>query len=212
MTTDPTTLTQHDGKPVPWITRWTGEVVQEPYGIQRTPTGVLVGYPDGNENREASGLLWQREGLNRSGVPMWADVNTYRQRACIARCKCQVCGAAIDGRPIPWLMPTAEYNMLEEDGTLRTTTAPICRECVPLALELCPGLPKMGWTLLHVAEYEVWGAFAEVVLIQDEQVRRIPPMDVAYSGPPQVLRQAVARQQIARLTKFVAAERGGGKA
>lgn len=210
--TDPSTLPQYEGRAVPWITRWTGEVSHEPYGYNQQPGRRLtVGYPDGKENREGNGLLWMREGLGRGGRPMWADVNTYRQRAAMARCKCQVCGSTINARPVLWLMPTVETMMIEEDGTLKTTTAPTCEACIPLALELCPALPKMGWTICKVLEYEVWGALAELVIPNgDGSIRRIPPTDVGYDNPA-LLPHAVARQQIVKFTKFAMGDSGGGK-
>lgn len=214
--TDPATLPQYNGKPVPWVTRWTNEVSRDvpdivPGGIR----GVRWAYPDGMENRERTAfgtLLWVREGLGRSGEPMYADVNTYRQRAAMTKCKCQVCGAKIDGRPVLWLIPTAEANMVDEDGTLKTTSPPTCEACIPLALELCPALPRMGWTVLKVVDYEVWGVFGNVVVINpdNEQVLSLPPQDVGYDRQD-LLDSTVARQQVALLTKFVTEKTGGGK-
>lgn len=214
MSTDPSTLHQHNGKPVPWVTRWSGEVIEDMPIVtgSKGPGGVRWAYDDGNEIRENSGLLWLREGLNRSGRPLYADYNTYRQRACMARGKCQVCGSRIDGRPIRWLLPTAEANKVEENGTVRTTTPPTCEECIPVALELCPALTKMGWTLLKVLEYEVWGVFGNVVVLDRERnvVQNLPLMDIGYETP-WLLEQTLARQQVVAFTKFVVEETQEGK-
>lgn len=208
MTTDPAILPQWNGRPVPWVTRWSGEVIEESLTISLHPERreIMVGYRNGNENREPSGILWQREGITRGGEPQWAQVSTYRQRASMTRRKCQVCGRKIESRVIRWLIPK---RLLEttEDGETLTTSPPTCDSCIPLALELCPFLKKSGeWVILRVLEYEAWGVLGEAVAYDKEKhaTQRLRGAMIKYDKEyPRISPGAViAKQQVAQLTKF----------
>lgn len=211
MTTAKSTLPQYDGKPVPWVVRHAAEANLEPVASLRAGNGGLrLTYRDGRENREASGILWMREGITRSGAPEFSQVNVYRQRASMTRGKCQVCGLTIDERPIRWLMATAQLEH-QEDGTAHTISPPTCSECIPLALELCPALDKIGWSIVKVLDYSIWGVQGDlVVLDRDGSIRQLNQMRVSYEQR-NLHQQVLARQQVAQLNKFVIEETGGGK-
>lgn len=208
--TDPTTLHQHEGRPVPWVTRWTGERVRTPYGVDVTRDGALrVSYKEGPETREASGILWQREGLSRSGRPDWASVNTYRQRACMVHRKCQVCGQKITDKPIRWLMPLSGLEHLD-DGVVISQQPPTCSACIPLALDMCPNLQREGYQILKVIDYSIWGVTGEVVTAIDGQMRRMIAA-IQYGNAEQYgegfsYTQVFAKQQVVQLGKYVVEE------
>lgn len=207
MTTDPSKLPQHNGRPVPWITRWTGEVIQEPYTLEMTRAGLRLVYPDGKDGDYTDGALWQREGLRRGGEPQYAQVSTYRQRKAMRRGHCQVCGDKITEKPMRFLMPLFGLEELDENTHL-TTQAPTCSECIPLALQLCPHLKHKGYQLLKVIDYDLWGFFGEVVYLQEGQVRRMRTfVGMDQHNPPQFsLSQVLAKQQVIKLNKFVIEE------
>lgn len=222
MATDPSTLPQWKGKPVPWVARWTQEKLVDKYGVSivRDKGGyhLRVGYADGNESREASGVLWQREGLQRGGEPMFGDVSTYRQRDAMNRGKCQVCGTVITSKLKPWIIEKFEIEAGRLDRIARgqdwhdyhlTTTPPVCEDCIPLAAELCPHLKKHGYQILDVLEYEVWGVFGEVVFLEKDAdgnpVPRRTQMSIGYNedyGESFSFESVLAKQQIVKITKF----------
>lgn len=172
MSTDPSALPDFNGRPVPWITRWTGELDPErfEYGAEVNRDGQWrITYPDNKNVRDRRGILWQREGIGRKGEPMWADVSTYRQRAAMQRGLCQVCGK--DAGPPPWhfLIPRDGMEQFD-DQTWLTMQAPVCDGCVPLAIKLCPALKRVGYQLLKVVDYDLWGVLGQVTY-RDEKGR-----------------------------------------
>lgn len=208
MTTPKSALHQHKGQPVPWITRWTGEVVPVAHSFSVTKDGrARVFYPDGIEDRDPNGVLWKREGLGRHGTPQYAQVNAYRQRAAMRRRLCQICGSKIDERPIRWLVDDAGLHYDDDDGTAITGSAPTCSSCIPLALELCPHLKK-GYSILKVLDYEPWGLYGQAVEIDIEAGKRrdLRGVYVPYADSPIELSAIVAFQEIVRLTKYVIEE------
>lgn len=217
MTTDPSVLPQYKGRPVPWVTRWSHERSADRlnYGVQVTRDGSFrLGYKDGKDVRDGTGMLWQREGIARGGEPEWAAVNTYRQRSSMRRCQCQVCGKKIDERPIRWLMPPDGIEQVDED-TFITMQPPTCSECIPLALDLCPNLKKYGYQILKVIDYDQWGVYGDVVTMTEGGPRRFKSA-VSYNtadyGPDFRLAHVMAQQAVVRLGKFVVEERVEGKA
>lgn len=215
MTTDLSKLPNYNGRPVPWIARWTGELKNEPYSYQIVRDGpgssghLRVIYPDHNEDREDSGVIWQREGIDRSGTPKFADVNTYRQRLAMKKRMCQVCGDKITGPITPWLLDSIEALAIDGgyelvDGDPITTTAPICEECIPIAQRYCPHLSKHGSKIWDVLEYKLWGIFGEVLIWQDGGPGRIQT-SIGYDqdyGEGFSLEQVLAKQQIVQFTKY----------
>lgn len=197
-------LPQHDGKPVPWVTRWTGEVNQARLQVSHDRDGLHVEYADGNEEREAGGLLWKREGIVRRGTPQFSELNTYRQRAAMRKRLCQVCGTKINERPIRWLMAQAQLQPVE-GGAAVTISPPTCSACIPLALELCPFLEQGGYVILKVLDYEPWGVYGEAVVWDEEtgKGRDLRGVYVPYDNPPIPLHSVVAFQEVVRLTKYV---------
>lgn len=197
-------LPQWKGRPVPWVTRWSGERIDTPLQVSLSRDGVHLNYEDGQETYDGHGVLWKREGLTRAGEPEYSQMNTYRQRACMSRRKCQVCGAKINERPIRWLVSRAQFQ------EALTMSPPTCSSCIPLALELCPHLKSNPYLILKVLDYEPWGVYGEAVTIDYEtgKGRDLRGVYVPYADPPIDLTAVVAFQQVVQLTKFVVEEEG----
>lgn len=147
-----------NGRPVPWVTRWTGEIAPDRYEIASTPDGRIT-YAAGLNNYDPRDpkILWQREGIMRGGEPEWANVSTYRQRAAMRRRLCQVCGTKIADGPIRWLMPPdglEQYRTPDGEVVNITMSAPTCDGCVDVALNHCPHMVGAGAMILTVEDYE----------------------------------------------------------
>ncbi|SET46954.1 hypothetical protein SAMN05421811_103137 [Nonomuraea wenchangensis] len=151
--------------PVPYVTAYDGEHVTYQLTLVADETatdGIRMSYADETATDRMFGVLWHRHGMTRTGRPMWRLVNTLRQRRCMLRSLCQVCGkTAVDGDTgrIWWLLPEAPGRC--PDGGWYTNTPPTCAACVPVARNHCPQLRK--WSrLCTVSEAEPYGVVAEV--------------------------------------------------
>jgi hypothetical protein len=201
------------GKPVPWVTRWTNECPDREDTVMHVEEGpepgtVQLAYNSdvAVEEREANGILWQREGISRGGEPQFSQVSTYRQRASMRKRLCQVCGERITTPVISWLMAPGQFDVSPE-GHAITTNPPTCDDCVKIALEKCPHLLKAGHFVVKVLEYELWGVQGEGVLYDPKAhaIMRQNQIRVPYLGElqPMLSRSAVvAKQQVVRFTKF----------
>lgn len=202
--TDPSILPQWKGRPVPWVTRWTGAITRDRISVGRTTEGECCAfYPDGNEDRDSTGVLWWREGITRTGEPEFAQVSTYRQRASMRRRLCQVCGQKITDRAITWLIDPRQINQLASGETV-TTSPPTCASCVPLALELCPAM-RQDYRIARVLEYEVFGVSGSVVRLNEEgKIQQVNNALINFrrTDYPFSLEAVVAKQQAVQWTKF----------
>ena len=96
---------------------------------------MLARDQDGNEDREYNGILWMREGLTRAGEPEFGQVSIYRQRACMRRRQCQVCGQKITSPVIRWLLHPSQISGGEDTVTC---SPPTCDACIELSIGECP--------------------------------------------------------------------------
>lgn len=194
-----------DGNVVPWITRWTGEVHPRRVQVTLERVGLVASYGDElPDNRDDRGILWQREGISRTGRPQWAHINTYRQRASVRKGLCQVCGKKIENRPVNWLI-TKSALMFKDDIAL-TTSAPTCDACIPIALELCPHFlnsderPLLG----KVLEWAPAGVFGTAYVRHPDTGEIEPIGEALYPyGSSAINPQAViAQQEVVRWIKY----------
>lgn len=205
--TDPSTLPQWKGHPVPWVARWTDQKSINTYGVKvmQTKGGgyhLRAEYNAGDNFRDQHGVLWQQEGLVRSGEPEFGMVSTWRQRAAMTKRLCQVCGDKIEGKTTPWIIDLMEAEFL--DGDPLTTTAPVCNGCVDLALNHCPHLKSAGAKVYDVLEYELWGVFGEVVVMKEGGPRRFQTQ-IGYRedyGEGFSLESVLAKQMVVKLLKY----------
>lgn len=211
MVTPVSKLPSFNGRPVPWITRWTGEVHPDrfDYGVQ-VAGDVLAGefsvtYEDGKNIRDGRGILWQREGIGRRGEPMYADVSTYRQRAAMKKRLCQVCGSKITDNPTNFLIPLVAGMEQFDENTTVTMQAPVCEGCVPLAIRMCPALKREGYQHLKVLAYRAWGVFGQVTYPTPQGFQRMQGTvgyDESY-GDGFNFGHVLAQQQVVQLEKYV---------
>lgn len=174
----------HDGKRVPWVTRWSDEVVRTPFQLGQLADGsTYLTYADERpEDRDQYGVLWMREIDSPTGEPLFSQVSTLRQRRSMIEGLCQVCGLEIPEEPIQWLMVENQATRLPT-GELLTISPPTCASCVTLSKRLCPALDVQPNLMFHVRAYEPWGVMGERAYIADDgELRRERLATVQYGG------------------------------
>jgi hypothetical protein len=154
----------YKGVPVPYIARWSSEVVRPGPAMIPVPVpqGYYLTYKDEQPEDRVEGQLWLRERDSPGhGEPMFADVHSHRQRLCQIEGRCQICGQ-VQEPPLRWLIPDGLYT--REQGTLITDVAPVCELCQPWAERYCPfiqGHRFAVYTVKGYRPYALWGDIAE---------------------------------------------------
>jgi hypothetical protein len=180
---EPAPLLYHRGVPVPWIARWSAEVVtpKPAFSVWITSQGAQVGFTDESPQDRIDGVLWMRErDLPGVGDPEFKVVHSHRQRAAQVEGRCQVCGRIITERPVPWLIPKILMQKGSR-GSIITDVAPTCEQCLNLARVTCPHLLSRPYIIVDVKDWRPAGLFGDVV----ELARRIPvpPPDAPFPMP-----------------------------
>lgn len=203
--TDPALLPQWKGHPVPWVARWSGEVLREPCQVGKLPSGkAVVFYEDGREFRDDRNVLWLREDFRRGGTPEFAQVSVHRQRTAMRKRLCQICGHKIPPGVIDWLMVPHQLEQAESGTKTVTMSPPTCQQCIPLALKLCPALKK-AHIIVRVLEYRVWGVSGLLVSFDENGRTRQSDRQklIPYDRPGWDYSPVLAKQQVVEFTKFV---------
>jgi hypothetical protein len=84
---------------IPYITARSEETIDHSlkFAWSKEISRLQLTYSDPHPGDWALGVLWMRQGLTGQGYPEWKLVNTLRQRRCMLRKLCQVCGrSAVD--------------------------------------------------------------------------------------------------------------------
>ncbi|MFC0531334.1 hypothetical protein [Phytohabitans kaempferiae] len=160
------------GRPVPWITRWTGEILSPDRVALQTPRNTApLRYAEATLlDRDRRGVLWLREANTPgTGEPQWAEVNGPRQRRAMRALRCQVCGEPTSpGMPVPFLFSRTELAALRHAQAQATpavtTTPPCCQACWQTAAQFCPHLIRHGAVPCHVTTVTAWGAYGDLYL------------------------------------------------
>lgn len=183
-------LLRYEGSIVPWVTRWTGQVVEEQIGAVAIDGRFKLGYPgeDDAKWRDQHGVLWQKERYGADGEPEFSQVSTLRQAVAMVACMCQVCGEHIDG-PITWIMRDDQFW----DG--ETISPPTCERCVKIAAKLCPAL-QGGFRTFLVRKYEIVGYWGGTY----DRARRTWVQTHLYIGDD--ADNFIAKQTLVRFTDY----------
>lgn len=103
----------------------------------------------------ADGVRWlQPKDLRGRGRADFGEVHATRQRACMTKRLCQVCGGRMGEGAITWV---TSHPVVEGKYEL-TSDAPVCDECYEVAITLCPHLRKKWRYVYRVRRFEQWGA------------------------------------------------------
>jgi hypothetical protein len=172
-------LTYYKGTPVPLITTWSQEVSGAPavplgagarivlemnYLENGTATVGRVRYADESiYDRDTHGVLWQRYPVARGrGFPYFARVHPLRQRRCMNRLLCQVCGepAAADERGTLFMLTFTDAAGVRAgtQDTVLTSNPPVCAPCSELAARRCPHLGR-GNAAVYARTVTPWGVY-----------------------------------------------------
>ncbi|MEO3803281.1 hypothetical protein [Nonomuraea sp. B1E8] len=186
---------------VPYITAYAEELV--PYRLtftadQSATDGLRLSYTDPVPQDWMMGVLWARVGLHRHGRPEWKLINTIRQRRCMLRLLCQVCGRSAmddDGR-ISWVLADAPGDA--SDGAGYTNAPPTCAACVPEALTSCPRL-RHGAAVCTVGGAEPYGVIAAMMRRTRGGPIEVAPNTVIPLDAFHRLEYALARQLLVML-------------
>lgn len=149
---------------VPYITAWSEETMNHALAFEWAGAagGLRLTYADPHPNDWLFGVLWVRQGLALRGKPEWKLVNALRQRRCMLRKLCQVCGStAVDsstGRAW-WVLADGPTHDAKVSGY--TNAPPTCFACIPEALTSCPRL-RRGAAVYTVGDAEPYGVVADL--------------------------------------------------
>lgn len=209
-----TIATEH--RVVPWVTKWSAEEIDPTqHHLQFDQTGQLrLVFTDEQpsdrflagslrtshgEPMPGSDVLWYREGRDRSGTPLFAQVNGRRQANCILSSRCQVCGGKIrrTEHGLPWLF--SEAQLLRVQTFQMTDNPPTCRECMPKALRLCPHLRTGGARAFYVGRHFPVGVSGD---LYSEEGGGMPERGAALFGTTDITR-ILAKKLLAGLQGLV---------
>ncbi|MFD9947840.1 hypothetical protein ACFWYW_11050 [Nonomuraea sp. NPDC059023] len=148
---------------VPYITAYDDEYAERRFTLipdASATDGRRLGFVGAAEQDWMFGVLWHRPGLHRRGRPEWKMVNTLRQRRCMLRLLCQVCGGPATTQGdcrISWLLADPPETI--STGKPFTNAPPTCRGCIPEALTACPRLRRAAcvYTTRSAEPYGVVG-------------------------------------------------------
>lgn len=197
------------GVPVPFITCWDAEVQGAMKGggnkgaqikmVGTDPGGLLrVSYSDEwPYDRDKYGVLWQRYPIAMyRGQPHFAKVHPSRQRRCMAKRLCQVCGnpADVNEDGWLWLITHEDAARIRAGGECRVRTAnpPVCQPCSEVAREMCPHLLR-GNALVRAPRIVDWGVYG----LKAAPDGASGGHTVAYDDPARI--QIIAGQQLVHI-------------
>ncbi|MCC3771184.1 hypothetical protein [Streptomyces sp. UNOC14_S4] len=146
----------------PYITAWSGETRRKVAIVpHRAGAGITFVGGENVQDRDERGVLWTNRGLAPGkGTPQFGYVHSQRQRRCMRRWLCQVCGGPAD-RTVDgtlWLLDTAGVEESFPQAVERTVQPPVCRRCAIEAPPLCPAL-RRSHALVRVRDHAVAGVY-----------------------------------------------------
>ncbi len=193
----------YKGIRVPWVTRWTSEVVPiVNVRIKAVPVGRdwRIGY-EGPTESVVDDVLWLPENDSQGeGIPMFKDVHSHRQRQCMVEKRCQICGRIIEG-PAFFIVPAPAFAQKERQNLI-TDVTPVCEADIETGLTQCPALNGQfanSRKVLEVQEYRPHAVFGDV-LSKTGMGLRLRQGDVRLTSPD--LNKVMARQMIVELWQF----------
>ncbi|MEV4095992.1 hypothetical protein [Streptosporangium saharense] len=142
----------------PYITPYAEESVELPLVFERG----RLSYRDALPGEWMFGALWARCGSRREGKILWAMVHTLRQRRCMLKGLCRVCGRSatdpMTGR-LWWVLSSAPVG---KATSWPTVGPPTCREHVTEALSTCPHLRRGRPFVCTVGDHTPIGVLANL--------------------------------------------------
>lgn len=179
------------GRTIPWVTLWSGEVV-DVRTVQLRPSLDELRLSDEDFSDRFMNVLWHPVKVGPTGGPLFAEVHSIRQRGAMLDPQCQVCAQPLGTKDIPWVMPGVEWAELPAHA-YRTITPPTCESCWDGVRSRCPRLRSRGHVRFRVGKVEPWGFYGDIYhpLVKAQNVQ-------AAFGSPKT-RHMLARQIVVTL-------------
>jgi len=186
----------------PYVTPYEEETLDLPLAFEWADGRPRLTYRDALPQEWMFGALWARCGTARQGKILWNLVHTLRQRRCMLRGLCRVCGeSATDpatGR-IWWIMPAALAGDLRSPWP--TAHPPTCKAHVAEALTACPYLRREVPVVCTVGDYTPVAVLANLYGQDDDgrvvETRHQIPVGL---GESHLLQRALATQLIVQVS------------
>ncbi|WP_070015512.1 hypothetical protein [Streptomyces nanshensis] len=172
---EPFTPAQRDGRPVPYITKWSGErELRVDLGLDLKRERIRYRDEDRGE-RDAQGRLWVRTvGGYGDGEPEWRKVSSYRQREAMEGPFCQVCTGppSRTEKGILFLLP-GRHKIGQLEG-VETIHPPLCLPCARASVRHCTKGLRVH-TAVRARKTLRWGVVGREYPPEDkEKVQLVP--------------------------------------
>ncbi|MCF6476444.1 hypothetical protein FAF44_50110 [Nonomuraea sp. MG754425] len=153
---------------VPYTIAYANELVEDPISFEWHNRENRLTYGKPRRGDWMHGVLLGRvrdlrDRPDRRGPERMRKLNRQRQRRCMDKLLCQVCGAPAtdpDSGLIPWVLTKTVFERTGPDSG-RTNAPPTCWTCMPEALEQCPMLND-DFALYTVASTTSAGVLADL--------------------------------------------------
>ncbi|WP_371781671.1 hypothetical protein [Streptosporangium subroseum] len=127
----------------PYVTPYAEDNLDLPPAFEWADGSRQLTYHDALPQKWMFGALWAHCGTARKGKIQWHLVHTLRQRRCMLKQRCRVCGEPAtdpDTGRVPWIMPSEPAGGLR--STMTTAHPPTCKAHIGEALATCPHLRR----------------------------------------------------------------------
>jgi hypothetical protein len=138
----------------PYITPYAEENLDLPLAFEWAAGSRQLTYRDALPQEWMFGALWARCGTAREGKIQWHQVHTLRQRRCMLKRLCRVCGEPAtdpDTGRVSWITPSVPAGGLR--SIMPTAHPPTCKAHIGEALTTCPHLRREAPVVCTVGDY-----------------------------------------------------------
>ncbi|MEU8038109.1 hypothetical protein [Streptosporangium sp. NPDC049078] len=147
----------------PYLTPYAEESLDLPLAFEWGDGVPRLTYRDALPQEWMFGALWARCGTAREGKILWNMVHTLRQRRCMLKRLCRMCGRTAtdpDTGRVCWVLPSALAGDLRSPWP--TAHPPTCEAHVGEALAYCPYLRREAPVICTVGDYSPIGVLANL--------------------------------------------------
>ncbi|MEU3168952.1 hypothetical protein [Streptosporangium sp. NPDC006930] len=186
----------------PYVTPYAEENLGLPLAFEWADGAPRLTYRDALPQEWMFGALWARCGTARTGKILWNLVHTLRQRRCMMRGLCRVCGESAtdpDTGRVWWILPSALADGFRSPWP--TAHPPTCKACVGEALASCPYLRREVPVVCTAGDYTPVAVLANLYGQDDDgrvvETRHQIPVGL---GESHLLNRALATQLIVQVS------------
>ncbi|WP_440100003.1 hypothetical protein [Streptosporangium sp. H16] len=193
----------------PYVTPYAEENLDLPLAFEWQAGAPRLTYRDALPQEWMFGTLWARCGTARKGKIQWHLVHTLRQRRCMLKRLCRVCGGPAtdpDTGRVWWILPTSLAGDFQSPWP--TAHPPTCKAHISEALTACPYLRREIPVVCTARGYSPVAVLSNLYGLDDagrvvETSHQIP----VGLNEPHLLKRALATQLIVQITDLQRAKR-----